>query len=387
MKACGIVAEYNPLHKGHEYHIKKSKEITGADAVVAVMSGSFTQRGEVASFDKWTRARAAVAAGVNLVVELPFCFACAPAEIFAEGSTRLLDKIGCKYISFGSESGDMEALLNMAKSSDVKEKMEKYLAQGKSYSSAYALASETDFTPNNILAIEYLKAIEKYRLNIEPVTIKRSGNAYDSEEIEDGYISAKACRKLIAEKDFESLGKNMPSFEMFKDCLESGKYADMNLLGSFFAGLVRTGRVDFENAAYISEGIENRIKKAAEMCGDIKGIAENIKTKRYTHTRIMRIISCMMMGLGRDKLDKFVERGPLYIRVLAADETGVRLMKEIKRGSSLDIITNLGSADLTKDQREMITFDIAASDLLNLAMINKDYSKANEDYTHFFERI
>ena len=381
MKVCGIVAEYNPLHSGHQFHINKSKELTGAEAVVAVMSGSFTQRGEVASFDKWTRAKSAILAGANLVVELPFCFACAPAEIFAGGAIRLLDNIGCDCVSFGSETGDVEKLKAMAKSQE--DEISKHLAKGKSYSSAIAQAMGTDFTPNDILAIEYLRAIDKYKLKITPVTVKREGGGYDSENPEGRHISAKACRKLIFEKDFESLKKYMPAFEIYKSAIKDGRYTDPNILGTLFAGLIRTGRIDLANTAYVTEGIENRIAKAAREYGALADIAAAVKTKRYTHTRIMRIISCMMTGLTKDRLAGFADSGATYIRVLAADETGTALMKELKKKSLLPIITNIGRENIN----EMLSFDIAATDLQALAMINKEDRSANEDYTHFFERI
>ncbi len=381
MKVCGIVAEYNPLHSGHQFHIKRSKEITGADVVVAVMSGSFTQRGEVASFDKWTRAKSAILAGANLVVELPFCFACAPAEIFASGSLRLLENIGCDYVSFGSETGDIEKLKAIIKSPETK--IAQHLAEGKSYSSAIAAATDTDFTPNDILALEYLKAIEKYNLKITPLTVKRKGEGYDSENTEKEYISAKGCRKLISEKDFDALEKYMPAFKVYKTVIEKGRYTDPDILGTLFAGVIRTGRVDLANAAYVTEGIENRIAKAAQEYGTLVDIVANVKTKRYTHTRIMRIISCMMLGLTKAGLDRFVTNGAEYIRVLAADETGTALMKKIKKNSPLPIITNLGRDNIN----EMLKFDITATDLQALTMINKDARKASEDYTHFFERI
>ena len=381
MKVCGIVAEYNPLHSGHKFHIDKSKELTGADGIIAVMSGSFTQRGDAASFDKWTRAKSAVMAGANLVVELPFCFACAPAEIFAGGAIRLLENIGCHFVSFGSETGDIEKLKEMASAQETK--ISHYLAEGKNYSSAIAAASGTDFTPNDILAIEYLKAIDKYNLKITPLTVKREGGGYDSENPDEEYISAKGCRKLIAEKDFDTLKKYMPAFEIYKSALEDGKYTNPDILGTLLAGLIRTGRIDLANAAYVSEGIENRIAKAAQEYGTLNDIVSAVKTKRYTHTRIMRIISCMMTGLTKDRLDSFVSTGARYIRILAAYETGTKLMKEIKKNSPLEIITNLGGAQID----EMLSFDIAATDLQALAMINKDRRKANEDFTHFFERI
>ena len=381
MKVCGIVAEYNPLHSGHKFHIYRSKELAGADAVVAVMSGSFTQRGEAASFDKWTRAKSAILAGANLVVELPFCFACAPAEIFAGGAIRLLENIGCNYVSFGSETGDIEKLKAMASAQE--QQMAQHLADGKSYSSAIAAASGTDFTPNDILAVEYLKAIDKYNLKITPLTVKREGSGYDSENTDNDYISAKGCRRLISEKDFDALKKYMPAFEIYKSALEEGKYTNPDILGTLFAGLIRTGRIDLANAAYATEGIENRIAKAAQEYGNLSDIVSAVKTKRYTHTRIMRIISCMMLGLTKEKLDKFVLSGAEYIRVLAADETGTKLMKEIKKNSPLPIITNLGGENIN----EILSFDTLATDLQSLAMINDTYHKANEDYTHFFERI
>ena len=281
---------------------------------------------------------------------------------------------GIGLSSAGTEIPENKLMLEAVVKSAVKKVQE---------TSAVALASGTDFTPNDILAIEYLKSIDKYNLKITPFTVKREGEGYDSENTADDFISAKGCRKLIGEKDLESLKKYMPAFEVYKQALEDGRYTNPDILGTFFAGLIRTGRIDLANTAYVTEGIENRIEKAAQEYGSLYDIASAVKTKRYTHTRIMRIITCMMMGLTKEKLDDFVSTGARYIRVLAADETGTALMKEIKKKSDLPIVTNLGGESIN----EMLAFDVTASNLLSVAMINKDFRKANEDYTHFFERI
>lgn len=196
MKILGIISEYNPFHNGHKYHIDKSKELTGAEAVVAVMSGSFVQRGEPAFADKWLRAQTAVMSGADLVIENPFVYACNSAQVFADGAVNILDGLGCiDFLSFGSEAGSVDALVKFASETDeFKDRLHSALEQGMTYPKAVSFAYGDDdgvmTGPNNILGIEYIKVLNRIKSGIEPVTVKRSDRGYHSYETEGIFASA-----------------------------------------------------------------------------------------------------------------------------------------------------------------------------------------------------
>lgn len=379
MSVCGIIAEYNPFHNGHKFHIEKSKELTKADFVVTTISGSFTQRGEPALFDKFTRATIAVNSGVDLVIELPFCFACSPAQFFAEGGVKLLNSLDIvDSICFGSETGDLEIL---KKSGTASEEIKKYLSQGMSYPSACAAASDMPIsTPNDILATEYLRAVSLYAPKMKPFTIKRCDRGYHSTAAKDEFASASHIRSLILEEGVFSAEKYTPAFEIFKTQFEKGNYSDFSLLDNYIIGKLRSGN-SMENIAYVSEGLENRFYQMSFDCVTIKELLEKVKTKRYTYARLMRILSCFAVGLTGEALDEFISQGPKYIRILKCSEKGKELLSQIKKSASLPIITTPSSyKELDPLSQKMFELDCRANDIFALTIKNPALRKGRQDF-------
>ncbi len=380
MRICGIICEYNPFHTGHEYQIIKARE--NADVIVAIMSGSFTQRGEPAFFDKWTRAKAAVSGGVDLVIELPFLGAVAPAENFASAAVKLIGATGIiDTLAFGSESGDLDEL---AAVSENREEIRIGLKQGESYSKAVATGEKAElFTPNNILAMEYLRAIEKYAPHIKPVTVKRIGD-YHSENPSGSFISATACRKAMVDGKLDEIRAYLPdkSFELVKTEMAAGNFSRYERLDSLFIGLLRRDREFLKNIAYVSEGIENRFYKAADRFNSVEAVAEAVKSKRYTRARINRIIANALVGVTKNDITEFYAKKPLYARILAANSAGISLLGEIQ----LPIITRAGqAAELGCEAKRQWEIECIATDLHAQSLVKG--GEGGGDYTHFFEKL
>lgn len=379
MSICGIIVEYNPFHNGHKFHIEKSRELSGADGIVAVMSGSFVQRGEPALFDKFTRAKTAIAGGADLVIELPFCYACAPAQFFAEGGVRLLDATGIvSSLCFGSESGDISAL-----SFDLKDDIKKYLDKGMSYPAACAAVSDNPLScPNDILGAEYLRAIKSYAPEMVPYTLKRSDKGYHSETVSDGVASATAIRKIISENNFPDIKEFVPTevFEILEKEYQNGNYTDFSLLDSLVLGKLRSGN-SMGFTAYVAEGLENRFYDIAFSASTIDELVAAVKTKRYTYARLMRIISCYAVGLKDNDLAEYVSRGPAYIRILATNEKGKELLSLMKKKSSLPIITTPSAyKKLDLYAQKMFELDCRSADIASLATKNPALRIGKQDF-------
>lgn len=381
MNNCGIIVEYNPFHNGHKFHIEKSKEITGADAVIAVMSGSFVQRGEPALFDKFIRAKAAIAGGVDLVIELPFCYACAPAQFFAEGAVRLLANTGIvNSLCFGSESGDIQALESSHNSSD---KTKEYLACGMSYPAACAAASDNPLSsPNDILGAEYLRAVKSYAPELSAYALKRRDNGYHSLDAAGSFASATAIRSMIDGGNFSEIRNFVPAeiFELFEKEYNIGNYTDFSLLDSLVLGKLRTG-ISMADTAYAAEGIENRFYESSFAVSSIRELADSVKTKRYTYARLMRIIACYTAELTEGDLQEFVCTCPKYIRILAANETGKKMLSEMKKKATLPIITTPSAyKKLNSTGRKMFELDCRAADIASLCKKNPALRQGRQDF-------
>ena len=366
MKVTGVIAEYNIFHNGHKYQIDKIK--SNSDAVVAVMSGSFVQRGAVAIADKWTRAKAALMCGVDLVIELPVIYSLNTAQKFAQGAISILDALGTvDELCFGSECGDIEALCRAAEILDnepkeVSAKIKSMISKGKCYPAAIEAAYDGIIPnnlfafPNNILAIEYIRAINAAGSRIKPVTIKRRGAAHDSAEADNGFASASAIRKMMTAG--EDISEFIPPevFEIMKNA--DAPYSQKNLDAAVTAVLRMADTEYLAKINDVSEGLENRIKAAAASAASIEEIADKIKTKRYTRTRINRIIFSALLGLTKD----LCALPPYYIRVLGMNSTGRILLREINEKCALPVI--IKTADYKKADRifkaEMRATDIAS---------------------------
>ena len=376
MRVAGVVAEYNPFHTGHQWHINKTRE--QADAVVCVMSGAFTQRGMPAVVDKWARAKAAVLCGADLVLELPFPFSSAPAEIFAYGAVDLLGKLGIvESLSFGSESGDITPLLKTAeileqKSREISESIKGNAGKGKSYAAAVAQAvgEYTDDnaldSPNNLLGIKYIMALHRLGLDIKPFTVKREGD-YNSTSLEGRFVSAAAIRKALAEGGAERVKAYMPdkAFQVFKTEAENGRVYNLAESDPLLAGIIRREGNAIEKYAYMAEGVENRFVSAAERFTSAADIINEVKTKRYTHTRLSRIAAAVMVGMDKKQLEMNMQGGAAYAKVLAIGENGTTLLREIKEKGRVPVISrgaeyvNLGAYAVQQFELEMKAQNIA----------------------------
>lgn len=383
MKVLGIIAEYNPFHNGHEYHIRKSKELTGADCTVAVMSGNFTQRGEAAVFDKWQRSRAAVESGVDLAVELPFVFACNRGEIFAKGAVDILKGLGVTHISFGSECGKLDKLEKLAFDMERhKETIERikneFMESGNSFAKSFHMAVESVLgseqsrlmtEPNNILALEYIKRIFYWRgkgVFIEPVTVKRYGSGYFEADEESGFAGATFIRKIM-EEDPASALKYVP--ESMKDMLagkaRGGLWQD-KAFDIIRSDIIRSQPEELRQVYCMGEGLEYKFKKEVMRADSFEKFLSSAVSKRYTEAAIRRILTYILVGL-KEENPKF----DIYARLLAAGKKGRDFIKSVKKEKKVDIpfITNINKEkDDVAKVWDTLQYDCVASDMYNILM-------------------
>ena len=403
-EVLGIVAEYNPFHNGHVYHIQKTKEQTGAKYVVCVMSGNFVQRGNTSIVDKWTKAQMALANGVDLVLELPTVYSVSSAESFAQGAVKILDNLGIvDTISFGTETDDFAALNNI--STIITEEPREYvnmlkeeLKKGVSFPKAREMAlvrylnddvrySNILSSPNNILGVEYLKALKQQKSKITPVAIKREKVYYNDNFIVDDFASATAIRKMLMNKDFSELIKVVPRF-----CYEilSKEYEVGNMVfdihrfeKEIFYTLRKMTVSEIADLPDVSEGLENTIKNAANFCNNIKDFINIVKTKRYTQTRIQRILIFALLGITKRDVQSAKKVVP-YARVLGFNQKGKILLSGISQNNpKMEVITSVKrfmDNNANKTYKRMLEIDIFATDVYTLgyrydSMANLDYTK------------
>lgn len=344
MKITGIVAEYNPFHNGHKYQADMAKK--DCDAVVAVMSGSFVQRGDVAIFDKFTRAECAVRCGIDLVIELPSVYSLSTAQKFAQGAVSTLDALGIvDTLCFGSENGDIASLINAAdiiadEPPEVSEKIQKLISEGLSYPSARQkafvgiIAGNILSLPNNILALEYIRALKNINSTIIPTSLKRHAVGYHDTYTVMEYASATAIRKMLTE--------NSPADgfvpKQICDIYKTAPTSDKERLFPILYYAIRSGRLTAD-IADVSEGLENRIYKECARAQSFEELAAAVKTKRYTLTRINRILMCTILGIT----DSMTALPPQYIRILAMNKTGASILAQAKKSAKLPIITKPSS--------------------------------------------
>lgn len=398
----GIVSEYNPFHNGHLHHLKQSKEITNASFTVAVMSGNFVQRGDTSLIDKWAKAEMAIQAGVDLVIELPTVYAISSAENFADGAVKILDSLGVvDYISFGSEIGEIGPLDDVAKvlykePKEFSSLITTQLKSGLSYPKAREIALQQFFgnskkysdvlnNPNNILGVEYLKALKRRKSHITPITIKRDYSDYNSKTIKSGYASATAIRTMIKEKKNVHYVVPYETYEILDDKIINGKIVpSIDAFEKEIIYSLRKMTLD-EIAALpdVSEGLENKIKIAANNCNNLEELISKIKSKRYTQSRIQRILLYVLLNITQKDINTSKRVTP-YIRVLGFNKHGKRIISAISAANpKLQIIVSVkkfmeNATD--SNLKKMMAKDIFASNVYTLAF-EKD-SIANLDYTH-----
>ena len=400
MSVLGIVAEYNPFHNGHLYHLNESKRITNSDYSVCIMSGNFTQRGEAAIIDKWSRAEMAIKSGIDLVIELPLVYSISSAENFAYGSMNILDKIGIvDYVSFGSECGNLDTLYPIAKilCDEPKEYvslLNHELSKGVSFPKAREKAllmylndirkyANVLSGPNNILGIEYLKALIKLNSTLTPMTLKRKGTDHSNKNITSNFASSTAIRKAI--KRTNALSKVVPeeTLSILIDKIKHGQI--VNGIQSFEKEILyklRTMSIqEIANLPDVSEGLEFAIKNASDSCNNVLDLVSLIKSKRYTQTRIQRILLYALLDITKQDIENS-KKGIPYIRVLGMTENGKNMLSEIVATKKLNIITS--PKKFMENCNNKIAKSLFAKDILatNIYTLGYEYeSKSNLDFT------
>ncbi|MCD8390611.1 MAG: nucleotidyltransferase family protein [Firmicutes bacterium] len=390
MKIGGIIAEYNPFHNGHKYQIERVKE--ECDGVIAVMSGGFVQRGDAACADKLVRARAAVLNGCDLVLELPVCCALNTAQIFALGGVTLLDKLGVTdNLYFGSECGNIQRLKDAAQildseTDEISARIKSLLSEGNSFArarhEAYGeiIGGDILSQPNNILAVEYIRALKRIGSGIIPVSITRRGAAHDSGAdcggahdgaAASGIASASYIRELI--RGGADYSKYVPksAYALYS---KSDMSYDISNIDSLILGTLRLA--DAKSLVRINdmgEGLENRIISAAKSAVSFEDLCRRVKSKRYTMSRVRRVILSAVLGIDR-------VYDISYIRVLAANDNGRRILREIKEKSELPIITKAalykgGSPSFALDVKVRDIHALCSSEMMNRAG-GKDFTSS-----------
>ena len=407
-KVVGIIAEYNPFHNGHSYHIQNTKAQTGADFVVAVMTGNFTQRGNTSVINKWEKTKMALNGDADLVIELPTIYSVSSAENFANGAVKILNELGIvDTISFGMEADDVSTLNNIAnvlvnEPPEYKAILEHELGKGNSFPKARENAlmmylndikryANVVKGSNNILAIEYLKALKKQKSSIVPFGVKREKVYYNSTKIIDEYASATGIRNLLLHNQLEEVRKVMPSksYSILLNNLRQGTYVlDIIAYNDEIIYKLRSMTVkQIANLPDVSEGLEYLIKEVSNKTNNLIELINGIKSKRYTQTRIQRILLYALLGITKKDMETSKKITP-YIRVLGCSEKGKMLLSQIN--SKAKVITSLKKYEVSnKDKRfcigkqkalsRMLEIDKMATDIYTIGY--KKDSKAGLDYT------
>ncbi len=407
-KVVGIIAEYNPFHNGHSYHIQNTKAQTGADFVVAVMTGNFTQRGNTSVINKWEKTKMVLNGDADLVIELPTIYSISSAENFASGAVKILNELGIvDTISFGMEADDVSTLNNIAnvlvnEPPEYRAILEHELGKGNSFPKARENAlmmylndikryANVIKGSNNILAIEYLKALKKQKSSLVPFGVKREKVYYNSTKIIDEYASATGIRNLLLHNQLEEVRKVVPakSYSILLNNLRQGTYVlDIIAYNDEIIYKLRSMTVkQIANLPDVSEGMEYLIKDVSNKTNNLIELINGIKSKRYTQTRIQRILLYALLGITKKDMEMSKKITP-YIRVLGCSEKGKMLLSQIN--SKAKVITSLKKYEVSNKNKRfcigkqkalnrMLEIDKLATDIYTLGY--KKDSKAGLDYT------
>lgn len=398
MKVLGIIAEYNPFHNGHRYHLEESVRIISPDYTVCVMSGNFTQRGEPAMADKWIRAAAAVNNGIDLVLELPFAFACNNAEYFAGGAVDILNRLGCvTHLSFGSEAGELSALSAAAdylthESEELKSCIKEFADQGISFPKARYEAvkkcmgsaySDVLMNANNILAVEYLKQLNLTKSKMKPITVKRYGTGYHDMGSYENIASATAIRHQLEKSACLCEISDLIPSETYQVLKSIDRDINLSFNDFYQLLLYQILTSDTERLGSVlsaTEGLENRVKRAASESVNMDSLIKAVLSKRYTETRIHRLLTHILIHLEKDSFRALWDNHINYARVLGFSQRGASLLKQIKKEelSTIPILTNI-NREISRDSEEwkLLKYDITASDIFNLVAHGEIYSHSD----------
>ena len=379
MKIVGIVAEFNPMHNGHKYLIDTAKELTGADIAICVMSGNFTQAGNITLVDKFKRAKTAIENGIDVVIELPTIYATSSAEFFSYSAVKLLNSLGCvNYICFGSETGDTRELVQIAytltqNEEEIWRQTTENLKQGISFAKARQEALENILTEdevntatssNNILAIEYIKALIKLKSTIEPIAIKREDN-----------VSATQIRELISGGDL-TLAKALSLESLSKGQIVQN--TDLSNILTYY--LVSSTKNQIQAIREVTEGLENSLKDNCNIYDYIDYIQE-IKSKRYQLSKIKRIVINMILGITKEQNERLQDKA-YYAHILAIDTNKKNeILSMLNSTSKIPVITSLNDEILerqTEENKESLLLDIKATNIHSSILKEEQ----NKDYTN-----
>ncbi len=400
MKTLGIIAEYNPCHKGHIYHIEQSKIHSGADCVVIIMSGNFVQRGAPAIADKFFRTELALKSGADLVIELPTIYSCASAEFFSKGAISILDSLQIDYISFGMEKGtlnDLSEIVNIlcSQPSTYRILLKSFLNKGYNMPTARekALVSymENDIskkmiaTPNNILAIEYLKALSDLQSKIQPIGITRKSSNYHDQTFTGKYPSATAVRNMIINQDFSGIDKSLDEnvASLIKSNYNSKLPVSLNDFSDFLYYSLHINKYKLEDFWDIDENLANRIRSILEN-GEIytyTQMIEAIKSKHLTYTRISRSLLHVMLNIKSSDITNYLKnQASPYARVLGFNSVGQQFLNNIKHNEHIQIITKPAQFINNTDElsKQIFETDLFATTLYN-AILQKKYGTTTVD--------
>ena len=359
MKKIGIIAEFNPFHNGHKYLIEKIKEKYKDSIIIVVLSGNYTQRGDVSIIDKWKKTDICLEEGIDLVVELPFPFATQSADYFASGALGLLNKLKVDYLAFGSESDDIDTLMSIANSQlnnkefDLLVKM--YCKTGLNYSTAISkackdLTNKKIDTPNDLLAISYLKEILKNNYNIEPLIIKRKDN-YHNDNLEE-LPSAKSIREALKSK--LDIKKYVPKSTL-------SRLNNLHFIDDYYELLKYKILTDNNLNNYQTVDIKyiNKLKKEILNSNSYDELIKNIKTKNDTYNKISRMLLHILVGFTKEKAKSF--KNISYLRILGFNSKGKKYLNEIKKDIDIPIISKI-----KRDKDPMLEFEIYTTKIYNL---------------------
>lgn len=386
MKICALVAEYNPLHNGHLKLINHIKNQMQADKLIVIMSGNFCERGEIAIMDKYTRAKHAVLAGADMVIELPTVFSVSNAEIFATGAVKILKSLGfVDTLCFGVESGDKNTYLTAAKAmltetKEFKKTLKKHLETGVSLAKAkYLTVKELSIpeldeamisSPNNILALEYTKAIIKLEANMTIEPFLRQGNHNDA-KLYKNVTSAQSIRLTLSQMKKRKVKRNVPPY-VYADLPKIIPSADKYILSS----LINTPAKEIAEICDCTEGLENRIKALLKDNNDYSSLLEKVSTKRYTKARVRRIMLSCLLKINEDLIFKCF-KSDLYVKVLAMSKDSASLVKRATENNATVLTRKTDYKNLSKTALECFEKDVLANDMYSLIA----GKKLNEFYT------
>ena len=406
MKITGIIAEYNPFHNGHEYHIQKTRLETGCDYVVVILSGDFTQRGIPAFINKHIRAKMALLCGADLVIELPTLYSCSSAPYFSLGGVSLLNSLNCiDYLSFGSEVGDINLLKEISymisnENSDFQDIIKRELRTGNSFPKAFSNAfselycDKSEYiniisSPNNMLGIEYIKALDFLGSKIQPFTIKREGAAYLDDKLDSKKSSAQAIRTAIFQKGSLDITKEQLPHDIYALLtnsyqkifpIELDDFSDLLLYK-----LINTKNNDYTNFLDINNSLSNKIKNNIDKYTTLSEFANLIKTREYTYARICRCLLHILLDIETQHLHSPNTNQiilPKYARILGFNKNSSKLLSEINDKTQIPLISKLSNATklLDNDSLEMLNIDIHASNIYHIAPTNKYSAKYYNAY-------